>query len=322
MSGRARTPRTGLSPQRHAAINRAAMTKQTIKGIVGADINFLLNTSDSTLGSYELARLGAAADLRSQMQEILDRLIETTVQAAVANWFRGVDREALRRAIENPLDVLAWANAQSRDGQRTEEELVPTPSLPPGAAHLAAALRYQERNIAKGLCSVCPKPLANHSVRFCEVHLAYQRNRHTPKDETPGTRDYLYQDRTPESKHGRQPGSLAALAMANAKKTRRVLAELGIAPEGAAITLNAVKDALVKHMPIAKGSALQASALFDVSAIASISTGQKALLELFSAGKIQRCGKGNCGSPYRYFAKLAGREGLTTFGRSLDEQVG
>ena len=173
------------------------------------------------------------------MQEILDRLIDTMAQAAVAQWFRVVDREALRRAIEKPLDVLAWANAQSRDSRRSEEELVPLPALPVGAAHLAAALRYQERNIAAGLCSVCSKPLANHSVRFCEVHLAAARNRHTPKDETPGTLDYLYQDRTPESKHGRQPGTLASLARANEKKTRKVLAELGIPPESAAITLNA-----------------------------------------------------------------------------------
>ena len=57
----------------------------------------------------------------------------------------------------------------------------------------------------------------------------------------------------------------------------------------------------MEHMPKRKSGALQASALFDVAAIASISTGKKALVELFSAGKIQRFGEGHCGSPYRYF---------------------
>ncbi|MGC2107201.1 MAG: hypothetical protein WA647_19045 [Candidatus Acidiferrum sp.] len=321
MSALDKPVRTGLSPKRLAARNRSAMAKQQLRGFDGADTNFLLSCSGSTLASYELARLAAAADLRSQLQETLDRLIDTMSQAAVARWFRDIDREALKRAIENPLDVLDWANAKSRDGQRSEEELVPVPALAPGAAHLAASLRYAERNIAAGLCSVCPKPLAHNSVRYCEVHLAAARNRHTPKDETPGTRDYLYQDRTPESKHGRQPGALASLAMAREKATRKVLAELGIPPETAAITLTAAKDALMAHMPAAKESAMQASVLFDIAAIPSIQTGKLALRELFAAGMIQRFGKGRCTSPYRYFAP-AKREGLTVFGMSVDRQVG
>jgi hypothetical protein len=107
------------------------------------------------------------------------------------------DRERLKHALENPDDVIALAQEQIRDGQRSEEELIPLTSLPPGAAHLAAALRYQERQIAKGLCAVCPEPLARNSVRYCERHLRIARLRHKPKNaegELPGSIEWLYSD--------------------------------------------------------------------------------------------------------------------------------
>lgn len=144
-------------------------------------------------------------------------------QAALTAWFRKTDRETLKRAIENADDVIALAKEQIRDGQRSEEELIPLTSLPPGAAHLAAALRYQERQIAKGLCAICPKPLAHNSVRFCEKHLRIARLRHKPKNakgELPGSVAWLYDDNGKdfESSHGRQPGSLKALALAREKQ--------------------------------------------------------------------------------------------------------
>lgn len=144
-------------------------------------------------------------------------------QAALTAWFRKTDRETLKRAIENADDVIALAKEQIRDGQRSEEELIPLTSLPPGAAHLAAALRYQERQIAKGLCAICPKPLAHNSVRFCEKHLRIARLRHKPKNakgELPGSVAWLYDDNGKdfESSHGHQPGSLKALALAREKQ--------------------------------------------------------------------------------------------------------
>jgi hypothetical protein len=113
--------------------------------------------------------------------------------------------------------VCAW--------RRLEEELIPLASLPAGAAHLAAALRYQERQIAKGLCAVCPQPLARNSVRYCERHLRIARLRKKPKNakgELPGSIDWLYSDGEQfESSHGRQPGTLKALARAREKQAKK-----------------------------------------------------------------------------------------------------
>jgi hypothetical protein len=280
--------------------HRLKIRKDTMP--INVPLNFLLGCSETSLGDYELARHARVADLRRQIFELFDQLTQEMGQVSLAAWFRKNDRAAINRALAIEESPAAWAARTISERGRSAEELLPTPSLPPGAAHLAASVRYAERNVAEGKCSVCPTPLAENSVRFCVKHLTAARMRHKPQGgDDPGSIDYLYQDHTPEKRHGRQPGTLKALATANEQKQRAVLAELGIPPESAAITLDAVKNALMEHMPKTKSSALQASKLFDVAAIPSISTGQKALLELFSAGKIQRFGEGNCGSPFRYF---------------------
>src|SRR5437879_520936 len=139
---------------------------------VAAKLNFLLGASDNDLSTFELARLSEVANLRSDLHAILDKLIDEMAQAAVAGWFRQTTREKVKRALEaleNPEarinEVEKWAKEKIRDGQRSNEELIPRTPLPPGAAHLAAALRYAERNIAEGKCAICPKPRARHSVR-------------------------------------------------------------------------------------------------------------------------------------------------------------
>jgi hypothetical protein len=249
-----------------------------------------------------LARLAAVADLRGGLHAILDKLIDEMAQAALAAWFRTVDRDTLKRAIENPGAVAAWAKARIRDGQRSEEELVPRTSLPPGAAHLAAALRYAERNIAEGKCGVCPQPLARHSVRYCTRHLTIMRLRKPPKGgPTPGSTDWLYREGSEITK-GREPGNLARLAMEREKKTRAVLAELGISPESAAVSLKAAKDALLRVMPESKASAMTTVELFEAAVVPSRTTGQKALRELLSEGRIQRIGKGGQRDLFQYFA--------------------
>jgi hypothetical protein len=297
----------GPSPQSSAARNRSAMSKQLIKGFgIGPDLNFLLTCSDSTLDSYELARMALIANLRSEMQEILDQIIETTAQAGLARWFRNTDREALRRALETPYDPIALAKEQVRRQRRRDEEfeseLTDILSLNPGQAHRTASATYVKRNIAEGKCAQCPKPLARNSVRYCEKHLTAARLRMTPSKGKPGDIGWLYGE-TAERSQGRQPGTLTSLALSREKKTRSLLAELGIPPESAAVSLKATKEALLKCMASSEADAIPADALFQVAVIPSRTTGQHALRDLLAAGAIQRIGGGGTGSPFLYFAK-------------------
>jgi hypothetical protein len=193
------------------------------RDVPGVPTNFLLTCSDITLSDYELKNLADVANTRTELHEVLDRLIDQTAQAGIVRWFRNIDREALKQALDNPDDVLAMAREQIRDGQRSEEDLIPRSLLPPGSAHIAASLRYQEKNVKEGLCAVCPTPLAHNSVRFCEKHLTMARLRHKPKNakgEPPGSIGWLYGEGF-ESQHGRQPGTLKALALAREKRTEK-----------------------------------------------------------------------------------------------------
>jgi len=276
------------------------MAKQQEKGLA-VPLNFLLTCSDSTLDTYELARLAEVGNLRAEMHEIFDRLLDASSQASLVRWFRAQDRQALKHAIENEETPVKWAKRKIRDGQRSEveQELIPLPGFKPEAAHLAAALRYQERNIAEGKCQNCPKPLDRNSVDMCTDHLAKARARKGPKGQ-PGSTDYLYGDGF-QDRHGRQPGTLASLEMSREKKTRAVLAELGIPPESAAVSLKAATEALQNVIPHGKAKALSQADLFEKAGIPTKTTGQRALRGLLDAGAIQRIGKGISGNPFRYF---------------------
>lgn len=272
-------------------------------------LNFLLGCGQKDLGDFELARLAEVASVRKEVLLGIDRLVDALSQAALVSWFRAQDRQALKHAIENEESPVEWANRKIREGQRRGEELLPLPSMPPGEAHRAAALRYAERNIAEGKCAICPELLDDRSVRYCAKHLAAARGRYKPKggkkkaarNEAPGSVNFLYQDHSPEKRHGRQPGTLASLEMNREKKTRAVLAELGIPPESAAVSLKAVKDALLRVMPSSKASAMTQAQLFEAATVVTRTTGQRALNELVSAGTIQRIGKGGPCDLFRYF---------------------
>ncbi len=177
----------------------------------GARLTFLLGASDTDVGSFELARLAEVANLRADLHAVLDKLIDQMAQAAVAGWFRQTDRATLMRAIQSPeehgAEIRAWAKQRIRDGQRSQEELVPRTLLAPGKAHLAASLRYQERNVAEGKCRICPEPLDRNSVGYCTAHLEKNRERqHTKQKSLNG------------APHGRAPGTLRALAAGREKR--------------------------------------------------------------------------------------------------------
>src|SRR5579859_2170577 len=263
----------GTSPQGRGARARQAMGVQQQKGFTlpGLTVpnNFLLNASDDTLASYELSRLAEHADLRAELHILLDRLIDTSAQAAIARWFRTNDRQTLKNAIENEESPIEYAKRMVAEGQRSDDELIPRATLEPGAAHLAAALRYQERNLAEGKCRYCPKPLDRNSVDMCTQHLDLARHRAARKSGVkgePGGADFLYGEIT-ESTHGRQPGTLQSLAMSREKKTRAVLAELGLPAGSTATALEGAKAALLVATPRSKKDAMMAWELFEKAGI-------------------------------------------------------
>jgi hypothetical protein len=112
--------------------------------------------------------------------------MDASNQAALARLFRAQGRERILRALESTPEPIAEAKEKIKNMGRTPEEsndrcadtdFVPLLSLNPGQAHRTAAITYQRRNIEEGRCCVCPNPLAANSVRYCEKHLAANRNR-------------------------------------------------------------------------------------------------------------------------------------------------
>jgi len=175
-----------------------------------APLHFLITCSETSLENFELAKLAAVNNLRSQLHSVLDDLMDASNQAALARLFRAQGRERILRALESTPDAIADAKAEIKNMGRTPEEsndrcadtdLVPLLSLPPGQAHRTAAVTYQNRNIKEGKCSICPTPLASNSVRYCERHLAACRDRARARAK-----------KLNKSPDGRAPGTLAALA--------------------------------------------------------------------------------------------------------------
>lgn len=267
-------------------------------------LNFLLGCGQKDLEDFELGRLSEVANLRKELHEILDRVIDAMSQAALAAWFKSQDRQTLQHAIEHEEDPIEFAKRMVRDGQRSDEELLPLPSFVPGAAHLAAAVRYQKRNIAEGKCSLCPKPLDRNSVRFCTEHLRKSRDRQRAKKgprSEPGSTEYLYSGEVTPSTHGRQPGTLQSLALSREKQTRKALAELGVPPESAASARLAVEAAILKFLPASEAVAVKENDLFAMLDVPSRGTARNALMSLLKAGKVGRVGQGVSGDPFRYF---------------------
>jgi hypothetical protein len=165
-------------------------------------LRFLLNCSEVDLDDFELSKLAAVANYRSQLHEVLDNLLDAGNQATLARLFRVKGREVIKQILNGPAsDPIADAKSKLKTMGRTAEDLVPLLSLPPGQAHRTAAVTYQNRNIAEGKCCDCPNPLAHHSVRYCDTHLAVCRDRARVRA-----------TKLNKPPHGHAPGTLAALA--------------------------------------------------------------------------------------------------------------
>jgi hypothetical protein len=268
-------------------------------------MNFLLGCGHKDLEDFELARLADVSNLRKDLHEVMDRVIDAMSQAALVAWFKVQDRQSLKHAIENEETPVEFAQRVIRERGRTAEELVPRSALEPGVAHRAAALRYQKRNIAEGKCSECPEPLDRNSVRFCAEHLRKARDRARtkagPRSE-PGSAEYLYSGDVTPSTHGRQQGTLTSLAVSREKQTRGVLAEMGIPPDSARTAMHATQTVIMNLLPTSEAAGIKED---DLSAMIgdppSRKTKRDALMALLNAGWIQRIGGGVSGDPFRYF---------------------
>ena len=84
-----------------------------------------------------------------------------------------------------------------------------------------------------------------------------------------------------------------------------MLAELGIKPEHTAVSLNAAREALLKHM-LDKAHSMTQTELFEKAGIITRTTGEKTLKALLAGRQIQRIGAGGVREPYRYFLKGGG----------------
>lgn len=110
-----------------------------------------------------------------------------------------------------------------------------------------------------------------------------------------------------ESIHGRQPGTLQALVLNREKKSRAILAELGLSAGSAVTVQQAAKEVLLAQMSGSEKDALTEKQLLELTPFpfGGGGTGRKALKALFDAGQVQRVGRGYRIDPYRYFRRDA-----------------
>lgn len=163
-------------------------------------VNFLLQCSQDELGKIQLARLTDVANLRIELQEIVDRMVDNLAQAAVAKWFRDADREALKQALETEESAIEWARRMVRGGG----EILPRVRMSEEDArahHVESTIRYKQNNIAAGKCKLCPKTLDRNSTQLCTKHLEQKNEWQREKSKKLG-----------KAPHGRHPNTLASLA--------------------------------------------------------------------------------------------------------------
>jgi hypothetical protein len=143
-------------------------------------LKFLLTCSEIDLDNFELSTLGNLANLKSQAADVMENMLRETSRLDLVRSIRASSPEQIKEALERPSDPIAAAKLKIKNAGRSEEELVPLPPLSPAAVkanYVAASIRYQERNVEEGKCSICPTPRARHSVLYCEKHLAACRER-------------------------------------------------------------------------------------------------------------------------------------------------
>lgn len=86
---------------------------------------FLLSASRNTLQSYELSRLGHAANLRKEMVALFDQYLEESTAANLARWLIEQRQLAATVAQEVPASDLAAGNDDAASDNVLADNFVP-----------------------------------------------------------------------------------------------------------------------------------------------------------------------------------------------------
>ena len=143
-------------------------------------LKFLLTCSELDLDNFELGTHSRINNLKSQVADDIENMLREVSRLDLVRSIRASSPEQIKEALERPSDAIADAKLKINNAGRRGDELLPLLPSPPAAVKanpVTASIRYQERNVEDGKCSICPKPRARHSVLYCEKHLAACRDR-------------------------------------------------------------------------------------------------------------------------------------------------
>jgi hypothetical protein len=143
-------------------------------------LKVLLTCSELDLDNFELGTLSRINNLKSQVADDIENMLREVSRLDLVRSIRASSPEQIKEVLERPSDAIADAKLKINNAGRRGDELLPLLPSPPAAVkanHVAASIRYQERNIEEGKCCDCTEPLARNSVRYCEKHLAKCRER-------------------------------------------------------------------------------------------------------------------------------------------------
>lgn len=225
-------------------------------------LKYMLETSDFSLGCLELAKLGEAASLRSEMfatlenlrremvsmfdgiierakeqirnqEGMFDRLVDETAQAALAAMLRRIDRQELvRRLLESPdttFDVIInETKAQIRNQGRSEEEAEDYAKMPSPWLVRSRMTAEEAKQARKDSIRNCrERNIAAGKCEKCSEPLAHHSVRYCEKrlatNRDKNTR-YRRKKGIPPGQ-GTQPGTVAALQKSREKRAKALLKE-------------------------------------------------------------------------------------------------
>jgi hypothetical protein len=85
---------------------------------------FLLTATRNTLQSYELSRLGHAANLRKEISSLLDQWLDENANAMVARWLIEQRERTVRAAETQPAPDQAATESLPSNGHSVSDNLL------------------------------------------------------------------------------------------------------------------------------------------------------------------------------------------------------